>query len=83
MASRQITLAAPFERLRRFANSHGYGNLDTLHASSRPGLTSIEDAEIISLYNAEIRGLLGYYQLARSRPATISTGSSTSGRPVS
>jgi RNA-directed DNA polymerase len=65
MASRQITLAAPFERLRRFANSHGYGSLDTLNASSRPGLTSIEDAEIISLYNAEIRGLLGYYQLAR------------------
>jgi group II intron reverse transcriptase/maturase len=65
MASRQIKLAAPFERLRRFANSHGYGNLDTLHASSRPGLTSTEDAEIISLYNAEIRGLLGYYQLAR------------------
>jgi RNA-directed DNA polymerase len=65
MASRQVTLAAPFERLRRFANSHGYGSLDTLHACSRPGLTSIEDAEIISLYNAEIRGLLGYYQLAR------------------
>ena len=65
MASRQITLAAPFERLRRFANSHGYGSLDTLHASSRSALTSIEDAEIISLYNAEIRGLLGYYQLAR------------------
>jgi RNA-directed DNA polymerase len=65
MASRQITLAAPFERLRRFADSHGYGSLDTLHACSRPGLTSIEDAEIISLYNAEIRGLLGYYQLAR------------------
>src|SRR4051794_26155657 len=65
MASRQITLAAPFERLRRFADSHGYGSLDTLHASSRSGLTSIEDAEIISLYNAEIRGLLGYYQLAR------------------
>ena len=65
MASRQITLAAPFARLRRFANSHAYGSLDTLYASSRPGLTSTEDAEIISLYNAEIRGLLGYYQLAR------------------
>jgi group II intron reverse transcriptase/maturase len=65
MASRQVKLAAPFERLRRFANSHGYGSLDTLHACSRPGLTSTEDAEIISLYNAEIRGLLGYYQLAR------------------
>jgi group II intron reverse transcriptase/maturase len=33
MASRQITLAAPFARLRRFANSHGYGSLDTLNAS--------------------------------------------------
>jgi group II intron reverse transcriptase/maturase len=63
-ASGNMQLHVPTEKLRAFARNRGYGSLDTITSCSRPALLRLSDAEIVSAYNAEMRGLAQFYALA-------------------
>jgi hypothetical protein len=54
----------PQAKMKGFADKNGYGNWETMEATSRPILAHISDAEIASLYSAEMRGFAQYYALA-------------------
>ncbi|MGG3805783.1 reverse transcriptase domain-containing protein [Metabacillus fastidiosus] len=43
-----------------------YNEEQQMKSSHRPSLRNLDDLEIISTYNAEIRGLYGYYKLAKN-----------------
>jgi group II intron reverse transcriptase/maturase len=63
--SQRMHLHIPVASPRRFSRKLGYGDYDTLQPRHRPGLLSRSDVEIISTYNAEMRGLAQYYRLAQ------------------
>jgi group II intron reverse transcriptase/maturase len=58
------TLSVPAEKIKRFCASKGYGQWETMRSRHRPELLERSDAEIISIYNAELRGLANYYAMA-------------------
>jgi group II intron reverse transcriptase/maturase len=60
----QINLYVPEEKVKAFCQAKQYGNYDLLKSAHRPGLLNSSDVEIVSTYNAELRGLANYYRLA-------------------
>lgn len=62
----RIQLIIPNEKLQKFAIKNGYGDMYHHKPNSRPMLTHLSDAEIISIYNAELRGIVNYYSLGNS-----------------
>ncbi|TKV04902.1 hypothetical protein FDX19_24995 [Citrobacter sp. wls619] len=62
--SERMQLHIPQEKLRKFCNGKGYGVYDTFRPMHRNALIHLSEAEIVSTYNAEMRGLSNYYGLA-------------------
>lgn len=62
--SERMQLHIPQEKLRKFCNGKGYGVYDTFSPMHRNSLIRLSEAEIVSTYNAEMRGLSNYYGLA-------------------
>jgi len=61
----KIYLYAPWDKLKEFCKSRSYGDwTNPDKAKDRPYLINLSDAEILSKYNTEIRGLFQYYKLA-------------------
>jgi group II intron reverse transcriptase/maturase len=60
--SQKLALLIPRDKCEAFA--HTYGNAQKWHGHSRGNLTYLSELEILMIYNAEIRGFLGYYTLA-------------------
>ena len=59
-----IRLNIPETKLKSYSDKLGYGNWETLEATSRPVLSHLSDAEIMLHYSAELRGFAQYYALA-------------------
>jgi hypothetical protein len=68
----RVHLRTPENRLERFCHSKGYGDYRTFKPTPRMTLQNHSEAEIVSLYNGEIRGLANYYSLAKSVKSDIS-----------
>ena len=62
--SERMQLHIPQEKLRKFCKSKGYGIYDTFRPMHRNTLIHLSEAEIVQTYNAEMRGLANYYELA-------------------
>ena len=62
--SNRVALRVPEGKAQYFCQRYGYGNWQTNEPSHRPTLNQSSDLEIISTYNAELRGLANYYCLA-------------------
>jgi group II intron reverse transcriptase/maturase len=67
----KIELSIPQKKLSAFCQSKGYGNYDQFTMIHRSALLNLRDAEIITIYNAEFRGLVNYYILAASAKKTL------------
>lgn len=59
-----MQLHIPVTKITQFCKAHGYGRLDNNAFFHRSNLINKTDAEIFSLYNAELRGFANYYNLA-------------------
>jgi group II intron reverse transcriptase/maturase len=61
-----IHLSVPVERIKSFAQKHGYGTYDAgpNDIRARFSLLAQSDFEIVSQFNAELRGFANYYALA-------------------
>ncbi len=57
-------LFVPADVARNFCHKNGYGDFEQLDATHRTNLLQLSDAEIIMTYNAEMRGLANYYNMA-------------------
>lgn len=62
-ASDRVILSVPSDKLIAFCNKHGYGDYLLAKGSHRNALIHSTDYEIVSIYNAELRGLANYYRL--------------------
>lgn len=62
--SERFQLQVPEEHVRKFCVAKGYGDYSTIKALHRTVLINLSEAEIVALYNAELRGLANYYALA-------------------
>lgn len=62
-AGDRIILSTPPDKLMAFCNKHGYGDYSLAKATHRSALLHSTDYEIVSIYNAELRGLANYYRL--------------------
>lgn len=60
--SQYLQLLLPREKMLAFAAK--YGNSTNWKGKHRPQLLNLSELEILMIYNAEIRGFLGYYALA-------------------
>jgi len=61
----KIYLYAPWDKLKEFCKSRSYGDWTNPERSKhRSYLINLSDAEILSKYNSEIRGMFQYYKLA-------------------
>ena len=60
--NQQLALLIPHDRCETF--SRPYGDVQKWRGHSRGNLTYLNGLEILMMYNAEIRGFLGYYALA-------------------
>lgn len=69
--SERMQLHIPQEKLRKFCNGKGYGVYDTFSPMHRSSLINLSEAEIVSTYNAEMRGLSNYYGLATNAKRDI------------
>jgi hypothetical protein len=58
----QLELLMPREKSVKFAQT--YGDLTTWKGKHRGELMNLSELEILLMYNAEVRGFLGYYALA-------------------
>lgn len=67
----RMQLLVPHELMRKFCNKNGYGNYDTCQATSNPIRTISGDAEIISAFNAELRGIVNYYAIANNAKKSL------------
>ena len=66
-----ILLSIPTKKITDFCKHHGYGVYDTHNATHRPELITSSDVEIVTTYNAELRGLANYYCMARNVKGTL------------
>ncbi len=64
--SERIQLHIPKGRLQKFSTTKRYGDYTTVKARHRGELLNLSDAEILLVYNAELRGLANYYALAKN-----------------
>lgn len=62
-SSERIILSVPKEKLLEFCNRHGYGDYLIAKGRHRDELYRSSDREIVSIYNAELRGFANYYRL--------------------
>lgn len=62
--NQKIDLHVPEKRVKSFCQENRYGDYDEIKATHRSNLLNLSDYEIISIYNAELRGLANYYALA-------------------
>ena len=60
--TRHLALRIPRDKVLTFART--YGNPQNWHGTHRTDLLNLSELEIMMIYNAEIRGFLGYYALA-------------------
>jgi group II intron reverse transcriptase/maturase len=60
--NQQLALSIPRDKVQRFART--YGTVQDWRGQSRGNLTHLSELELLMLYNAEIRGFLGYYALS-------------------
>jgi RNA-directed DNA polymerase len=67
----RLQLHTPAEKLIKFCQNKGYGNYYTLYAKHRPSLMQNSEAEIVSTYNAEMRGIANYYALATNAKSSL------------
>jgi Reverse transcriptase (RNA-dependent DNA polymerase)/Type II intron maturase len=58
----QLRLLMPRDKTITFAQT--YGDTNTWHGKTRTAILNLSELEILLMYNAEIRGFLGYYALA-------------------
>lgn len=70
--SERIQLHVPPEKPQHFCVSKKYGNYDTMKAIHKREFAQLSDAEIILVYNGELRGLANYYALAEGAKAKLS-----------
>lgn len=61
-----IKLEIPDKRIKAFAISNGYGNLDNLKITHRSKLINNSELEILYTFNAELRGFSNYYKIANN-----------------
>ena len=59
----RVILSIPRQKLLGFCNKHGYGDYLTCESRHRAGLLRSSDYEIVTIYNAELRGFANYYRL--------------------
>jgi hypothetical protein len=64
--SERIQLHIPKGKLQTFCQAKRYGHYQTAEALHKKELTNLSDAEIVLMYNAELRGLANYYALAHN-----------------
>jgi group II intron reverse transcriptase/maturase len=69
----RLELLVPTERIQKFCKDKHYGFRYPLTSKHRTGLISLSDAEIISTYNAELRGFANYYALAKDVKRKLNT----------
>lgn len=62
----RIQLIIPNTKLNDFCNKNSYGDVFRHKPTTRKYLVCHSDAEIISTYNAELRGLVNYYSIGNS-----------------
>jgi group II intron reverse transcriptase/maturase len=62
--SEVLRLTVPFKKVEQFCQGNGYGDHNTMKTIHRAELMNLSEAEIISTYNAELRGFANYYALA-------------------
>lgn len=67
----RMQLHIPQEKIADFCNNKGYGNYNTYSWTQRLFLINRSIPEIISVYNAEIRGFYNYYAIANSPARTL------------
>jgi group II intron reverse transcriptase/maturase len=70
-ASDRIQLRVPHDRIVKFNQRQGYGDLGRLHALHRPYMMNSSLLEITMAYNAELRGFANYYRLAHLMPTDL------------
>ncbi len=58
----QLRLLMPQDKIIAFAKE--YGDISNWHGKHRNHLLNLSELEILLIYNAEVRGFLGYYSLA-------------------
>jgi group II intron reverse transcriptase/maturase len=58
----QLRLFMPQDKITAFAKA--YGDISNWHGKHRNQLLNLSELEILCIYNAEVRGFLGYYTLA-------------------
>lgn len=68
--NQQLALSIPRDKVQAFART--YGTVQAWRGQSRGNLTHLSEMELLMLYNAEIRGFLGYYALADNLTSTAS-----------
>lgn len=66
----RMQLHVPQEKIADFCNNKGYGNYNVYSWTQRRFLINRSIPEIITVYNAEIRGFYNYYAIANS-PARV------------
>ena len=71
--SSSIRLSIPKDSIKDFAKEHGYGKWGTKEPLHRPHLLTSSEVEIISTYNAELKGFCNYYSLARDMKSKLFT----------
>jgi RNA-directed DNA polymerase len=59
-----VKLWVPWDKLKDYCNNRNYGNWTEVTSTHRSYLVNLSDAEILSTYNAELRGIFQYYKLA-------------------
>jgi len=64
LASANISLRVPHEKVRAFCTEKGYGQFDEGNAVHRPRLLNLSEVEIVQIYNSEMRGIANYYAIA-------------------
>jgi RNA-directed DNA polymerase len=68
----KMQLHIPSEKVLQYASNKGYGNMGALRPISRPELLQRSDAEILLIYNSEMRGFVNYYSLAQGYKKALS-----------
>ena len=69
--SERIQLPIPQEKLQAFCQERRYGIYQSAGAVQKKELTNLSDAEIVLMYNAELRGLANYYALAHNAKSDL------------
>lgn len=59
-----VNLYVPSETAAKYCHDKGYGNYVETRSTHRSALIESSEVEILSVYNAELRGLANYYALA-------------------